>query len=742
MTEQRDARVRRARLQVAHRSRPHRLRALAAAVGCVAATAGPLHGQDGAVPRREVIDIAFEGAKTFRADQLRSAIVTRESRCNVPVLCVLGIGRDRQYLENPAFLAADVVRLRFFYSQRGFREARITVDTIPIGSGLRVVFRIDEGQPVRVASLEVDGAAGFLPDDIATQLPLRRGDPLNLLVVEAARDSLISAMRNRGYPRADVLIDRIFIPNGSREGEVRYVVIPGTHARFGRIEITGRDRISEDVVRRMLTFREGDVYRQSALVSSQRNLYGLNVFQNVSIRPLESGASDSVIPVRIQLNEGDIHRIQLGAGANNLDCINAEGRWTSRNFLGGARRLEVRGVVTNVLAQQLYDAARLCEIEDGLDAEYRELSGALSADFTQPWFLGPRNTLGAGLFIERRSLPGVFIREARGAYVSITRTLSARTSLALAYRPELTELNATGNELVFCMSFIACAVNQVDILGEAHRLSPVTLSFARDRTNSVFFPNRGYTFRADAEYAAPATGSEFSYVLAAGDLSAYHDLGRGVILATRLRGGWAHAIGEPGDAEGLGLHPQKRFFGGGANSVRGFAQYRLGPKVLRVDRERLLLPVDSGGAGCTAAAVSLGTCDPGPLGIDAFDVRPVGGDLLFEGSIELRFPIYRDRWRGAAFVDFGQVWQRGAADGAAADVRWGDIVATPGIGIRYSSPIGPIRVDVGYNGQGAELLPVVTADDGRLRFQRPYAWDPGDRFRDRLQFHLSIGQAF
>ncbi len=726
------------------RSWTSRLRRLAAAPLLVGAAPAAVAAQDGAPPGREVVDLRFDGARSFRAEQLRAAIETRKSGCKVPLVCLVGIGRNREYVGNPAVLDADAIRLRYFYFQRGYRQARVAVDTAAVGAGIEVVFRIDEGPPVRVSTLEVEGAAGFLPDDIARQLPLRRGDPLNLRAVEAARDSLISAMRNRGYPRVDALIDRISIPKESLDAEVRYVVIPGTHARFGPIQIAGRDRISEGVIRRMLTFEEGEVYRQSALLSSQRNLFGLNVFQNVSIQPLEDQASDSVIPVRIQVNEGDIHRIRFGVGANNLDCVNAEGRWTSRNFLGGARRLEVRGLVTNVFAQWLYDAAGVCEVQRDLDAVYRDLSGSLSAEFTQPWFLGPRNSLGVGLFIERRSLPGVFIRHARGGYLSLTRSISSRTSLSLGYRPELTELDAAGGELFFCVSFIACAINQIDVLREQHWLNPVTLSFARDRTNSVFFPSRGYILRLETEYASGMTGSEFAYALAAGDVSLYRGLGHGVILATRLRGGWARSIAEPGDVAGLGLNPQKRFFAGGANSVRGFAQYRLGPKVLRVDASRLLLPADSGGAGCTSIEIDGGACDPGALEADGFDVRPVGGDLLLEGGVELRFPLFRDTWRGAAFLDFGQVWQSGAGDGdGAASVSLRDVVASPGVGIRYGSPIGPIRVDVGYNGQGPEMLPVFTTDDaGRLQFQRPYSWGPGRGFWDRLQFHFSIGQAF
>src|SRR5690606_16192581 len=103
---------------------------------------------------------------------------------------------------------------------------------------------------------------------------------------------------------------------------------------------------------------------------------------------------DSVIPITVQVVEGNLHRIRLGAGINQGDCVNAEGRWTSHNFLGGARRLEIRGGISNVFAKQIEKFP--CNETGG--ERYDELAGNLAADFTQPWFLGPRNTLGTGIF--------------------------------------------------------------------------------------------------------------------------------------------------------------------------------------------------------------------------------------------------------------------------------------------------------------------------------------------------------
>src|SRR5690606_26670208 len=401
-----------------------------------------------------------------------------------------------------------------------------------------------------------------------------------------------NALRNRGYPRAEVLLNTD-IPAGLAEAHVQFDLIPGTLARFGESEIEGNRRISESVIRRMLAFDEGDVYRERDLLESQSDLFGLGVFQNVSIRPGPDPTTDTIIPVRIQVNEGFINRVRLGAGLNTADCVTAEGRLLNRNFLGGARRLEIRGALSNVLTSRL--AARFPCTDARADEPYGKLTGSIAADFTQPWLFGPRNTLGAGLFFERRSVPGVFVRDARGGHLTVSRLLSARTTVALGLRPELTKLHTEGN-LFFCVSFVACAFDDLEVLDDPHWLNPIVLSFGRDRSNSIFSPSRGYIVRLDAGVADAATGSDFGYARLAGDFSVYHGMGRGVVLASRIRSGIARVTATPGEAKGLGLNPQKRFFAGGANSVRGFAEYRLGPKVLTVDAQDRLVQI--GRASC------------------------------------------------------------------------------------------------------------------------------------------------
>lgn len=695
----------------------------------------------------EVTSLRFEGKPIFDRLLLRDAIVTQKSECRLPfplslATCGFGLLKDRHEFDELA-LRRDELRLKVFYFSRGYREAVIKANARRKGDGVEVVVNIDAGEPVRVSTIEIEGGEGILPPDHARRLPLRLGAPFALAELEATRDSLIAALKDRGYPHADVLTHYLIPVEAERQAWVRFELIPGTRARWGEIEIRGTDRVEPEIVQQLLTFKPGDTFRQSELQRSQSNLFELDLFRYAAIQPDFEAEGDSIIPVTIQVTEADLHRIRLGAGLNQADCFNSEGRWTSRNLFGGARRLELRGSISNVLATQIGGIP--CDRTGG--GRYDELNGSLAMDFTQPWIFGLRNSFGAGLFIEKRSVPEVFIRNARGGYLSLSRRLGPRTAIGLAYRPELTWLAAEG-DLFFCTTFVSCESDEIQILSRPHWLAPLQLSFTRDRSNALFSPSGGYILRVEAERAARLLGSDFSYVRAAADLSIYQGVGSGVVLATHLRPGWARALDRGDVADQLGLNPQRRFFAGGPNSVRGFAQYRLGPKVLKIDGTRLAAPVDSGGAGCSLEAINGGQCSADPIAADRFDPRAVGGGAMLEGSLELRFPLNGEMWHAATFMDFGQVWR------TEREIRLRDLVFTPGLGVRYHSPIGPIRIDVGYNAMGGERLQVITnevraspdgrvSDTGEFRvLEDPVFWNPRQSFLDRLQFHFSIGQAF
>ncbi len=727
---------------------------------------GPLSGQE---TQEEVVRLRFTGNRHFRSEALENAILTRETSCRSFILlpfCWAGAEFSKEpNLLIPREFRRDLQRLRLFYYQRGYRQTVVdtTVDRSTRGE-VAVTFQIQEGDPVRVAGLEFAGLAGLSDPAVGEGLPLEEGDPLNALVLEATRDTLMTRLRDRGFAHADVLLNYNIPAENPLEAAVVFDLYSGPPTFLGPLSVVGNTTVPETVVRRMLPFREGDPYSQELLFDGQRNLYNLDIFSFASIVPNLTNVPDSIVPLLVQVTEGDTHRVRAGAGLSSADCVNTEARWASRNFMGGARRLQFTGRVANILAP-IFEST-LCR-ESGT-GEYGELTWSVSADFNQPWLLSPRNSLSMSLFGERQSLPDVFVREGLGLNLGITHLLTPTTAATFSLRPQISSLDAA--EIFFCSNYLVCAPRDIRVLQRANWLSPVGVRFSQDRRNQALSPTRGHALVLDLEHADDWSGSDFRYTRLVGEASWYTQTRSRWVFAARLRGGVVAEGGFRGLVQNQGsaeiIHPEKRFYAGGSNSVRGFAQNRLGPQVLNVLKvENLLRPRNGQEVGvCTPQEVMNLTCDAAALPDQEIIPRPTGGTSLLEGSLEARFPISGQIWEGATFLDFGQVWEDPG------DFDPGDLEFTPGFGVRFLSPIGPIRVDVGYRFDQGDRLRVVTP---QIRPFDPNQDDPQDRILvdgefvdflesdelallgprvawgkldtwslERFQLHLSIGQAF
>jgi len=733
--------------------------------------------------RVQVRSLDFDGNRAFPDDSLRLAIFNRQTECRpfLDPLCWLGLGfaSQEEYLIRRE-LPSDVARLHIYYFQRGYREARIDTALVhtPDADEVRLTFFVDEGRPVLIDSLRFVGAEEAQVDGLLRGLPISEGVPLSAIRLDQARDSLLTRLRNQGYPYADVLRS-LFIPSASPySAQVMFDIDAGPRARIGALEIvvSGEAELSEQVVRRMLPFQEGSVYSAADIQQAQRNLYGLEIVSNALIAQDTARMRtlpDTLVPLRIEVGTNTLHRVRVGGGWNMADCMSAETRWASRNVLGGAQRLQVSARLSNMFAEQLGTACEYAGVGD-----FGGLNWSVSAELNQPWLFSPRNSLTTSLFWERQSLPDVFIRQSVGLNVLMTRSLASRTPLVLSYRPQRSSLEAAG--VFFCTSLLVCNPEDIAVLEDANRLAPLGVGVSRDRTDNLLNPAAGYAAHADLEHASALTGSDFAYTRLTADASVYQQLTDRSVLAARLRGGWVGA-GDFGQIQSNVriVHPQARFFAGGASSVRGFGQSRLGPSVLTVGATQLLGPVELQGGEpvflgpCTPEQIVAFTCDAGALSDGAFTQRPIGGTRLLEANLEYR-AAFATAFQGVAFLDFGQVWTEQSPSLSLSTIEW-----TPGVGVRYFSPIGPLRLDVAYRFGGGEALPVVTS---RIRPFDPLLDRPEDRicfsavcdtarnpdavvipwvrqdelallgpsvffnrnqsFFGRLQIHFSIGQAF
>ncbi len=742
--------------------RPVRLAVWVVVLG--GAFAPPVSAQAGRV---EITALSFSGNETLASDSLAHAIVNRRSECRSFVLapfCLFrtGFARTERFLRERE-LARDIARLRLYYHDRGFREAAVdTAISRPDDKEIRIRFEIDEGRPVLISELAVTGVEGLEALRLESALPLQVDERFSRIRLNAARDTLRMRMQNRGYPQADVFIDSNIL-SGSYEASVTFNVDPGPYSTFGPISVSGNRRLSDRVIRRMLPFSEGDEYSREATLAGQRNLFNLEIISSAQV--VDTLSVGEVVPIEVKVAEGSVHRVRGGIGWSTIDCLNTEGRWTSRNFLGGARRLQLRARLSNILAEEMHDT--VCG-RAGV-GEFGDLNWLVSADFTQPWIFSSPYSLSSGLFFERQSLQDVFVRKAVGIDLGLVRRLRLGTTVTLSYRPQLTSLDAA--EVFFCGSFLVCTPTDIDVLQSANWLAPVGISLAQDRTNRILNPTRGYSAVLDVELASTMTRSDFAFNRAFAQVAAYWEASLGQVVAVRIRGGWV-AAGTFGLLRSAGdiIHPQKRFYGGGPNSVRGFGQNQLGPRVLTVDVRRLVFPTAADGvAACRPDEVVDLSCDAASLTDGQFDTpRPTGGRVILEGSLEFRFPISEGSFEAATFVDVGQVW----SESDPIDLR--DLQITPGIGVRYRSPVGPIRLDLGYRTRGAEMLQVLTSQirpfipgqdepgnrlerdfDGEIRtlnyvldddlalLSQRVRFGEADTFSlSRLQLHFSIGQAF
>ena len=717
------------------------------------------------VGRTEVSEVAFQGNQSFPDDSLSRAIVTRETECRSVVFtpfCWAGadFAVQRFYLPERD-VPLDRLRLEAWYYQRGFRE--ISVDTLTsLGEEGRatVSFIIDEGEPVIATRVDFEGGEGINEDGLLEGLPLQPGERLSILALDATRDTLERRLANRGYGRVNVLRRHLIPAVEPHTALVTFDIDTGSRVRYGPIMVSGNSELSEATVLNTLQFSTGDLYSRDAVQQGQGRLFGLDIIRSASVTSDFQSDPDSVIPITVNVVEGDAYRVRYGGGWTTAECFGVEAQWAARNFVGGGRLLQIRGRVANVLTPQFQNV--LCP--QGGTEEFGELTGTLSLDFAQPWIFSTRNSFSTALFIERQSLPDVFIREAIGVELALTRLIGPQTSFTLSYRPELSRLDAA--EVLFCTNLLVCSPEDVSILQDANWLAPIGFSFTRYLAYNILNPNRGYSVVLEVEHASQWTGSNFRYYRAIAEGTLYSGLGRSGVFAARIRGGWVGA----GAFEALLLtpgtfdlvHPQKRFYAGGANSVRGFAQGRLGPRVLTIDPVRLLEP-GTAGAGCNPSQLMDLSCDPASIKEGRFVPRPTGGTRVLEGNIELRFPIGLNL-EGVMFTDVGQVW------GGRDEVDLSKLAVTPGVGVRYLSPVGPIRIDLGYRFREGEPLAVVTS---QLEVFNPNVHEESERIRidgnvipyvrtnelaalktsrlfgeasplslQRFQLHISIGQAF
>jgi outer membrane protein assembly factor BamA len=714
--------------------------------------------------RSLVTEVSLRGVKSVDVEQLRAGLATKGLTCRSPLyLPVCWISRSpifmaRHHLD-PLEFRRDVLRIRLFYFHRGWRDAVVAARTERTANGVRAIFDIEENEPTVIHELRVAQTDSVLPRSaIDRSLRVRSGDPLDMLAVDSTILLLRDELWERGYAAADISLDTSQVSEVSNGGPVSITIEPGPLVHVAGVELSGNRKVSDETIHRLLSFRSGDVFRRSVILGSQQNLYLSGLFTELEIET--PAPADSLRLVRIRVVEADLNRIEVAGGLTTADFGQVDADFTKYNVFGSARRLSVRGTVSNLLAPTLNGQGIFYDVTDGAEgttrADFLRPTWSASIGLTQPWLFSVHNQLGVSVFAHRRAVPGIVIERGEGASLALTRDFGPRTNSTLGYTYEVSRIEAS--DVYFCVSFGVCIAPTIGVLANGKALSPIASVTQFDATNDPFTPDRGYRARVDLEHASSLTASDFRFNRAEITYSTYRGVSRSAVLATRARVGWVgatrgtnRALGVSGVDEGLVLHPRKRFYAGGSMSVRGFGERQLGPRVLTVAPR--VLTDSTLAAPCAPSQLQDGSCDPNLAGVGAgaFQPQPLGGSAVAEFSMEYRFPLWPVHGISAAvFVD-GALIGTNQLSGLLGSTG----AVTPGFGLRMDTPVGPVRLDLGIRPTLVEDLPVVTQvtnADGSVRLvtlNTTRRYDPvsgGGRLLkqmlSRLRLHLAIGPPF
>ncbi|HKV70714.1 MAG TPA: BamA/TamA family outer membrane protein [Gemmatimonadales bacterium] len=701
--------------------------ALLAAV-TLAAPLAPLAAQN---DQRVVRGLSFEGNKSIDSYTLRSAIATTPSAWLARVWWVrwLGLG-EKRYLDEIEF-RRDVVRLLLLYRQSGYMRARIDTLVDRTDDAAWITFRITEGPPVRVTRMTITGVDGILDTTVLRGgLPLKVGAPFNRFLFQASADSIVSRLQNLGHPAAEVL--RNFDSNAdSLTATVELDAQPGSFARVGTIRVQGLKRVDTSTVMHAIPLRSADMYRQDQIYESQRNLYSLGLFGSVTVAPADSVApDDSVVNVAVQVTEGPRHAVRGGIGYGSVDCFRAQAGWSAVDFLGGGRSLDLTGSVSKLGVGYPTNWGLEKNVCGYLlnDSTADTLNYTLSATLSQPSFLSPRHTGSLTLLGERRSEYRIYTRQDVGANVGVVFNAHRDVPVSVGYGISVGRTIASNGLL--CALFQACDAQDQSQLVNTKRFAAVSATAVRDQVNSVLDPTEGSRFTLNFTHSSRFVGADPFYDFNRGELeySQYFPLGRSGVFAWRVRGGMILGGTSPLAGQSTKFVPlEQRFYAGGPNSVRGYGRNELGPT----------------GYFITDTTASKGYRLQGQDTIwNTLHTAPLGGNAVVVMNAELRFatPILPDRMRVALFVDVGQVWERGDVLTPISGLR-----VTPGAGLRFTTPLGPVRLDAAYRGHRTETGVLYYVDPkSHLLSIRDAAYQPPtpSSFWRRVFFQFAVGQAF
>jgi outer membrane protein insertion porin family len=533
------------------------------------------------------------------------------------------------------FLQFEKAAIDSFYHSQGFLKATSSVEAQPGSREDKAVLEvtIHEGSQTLIEELKLIGDIGDFSNEVWKSFKtIMPGSPLDKTALRQVAQGMKDVYADHGYPHAEVNVG-VEISEDGRSATVTFSVDPGELVHFGRLGIVGLAKTREEVARREVTFKEGEIYRRKKIIDSQQYLYSTGLFSYVSLSAIKTSPDPLRADMLLTVGERSSNYVnfKLGAGQDYERDLTFETSvaWGNRNIWRRGHRLDL-------------------SVASGFQVipDWNNYRNRLSVSYLWPWWILPRVPLSLDFTYEpgKLAINRDYVYDDFSASFGLSRELRRVYLLGLTYQYEHIHVH----DIPADQQATFRAEKEIKVRRK------LILNLSKDSRSNIFTPSGGSLTSFSAQYVGGLLGGDIDLLKYDFSWARYNRCFLGGVLATRLKGSLVTQFGQTKAEE---VPSEDRLFLGGAYTVRGYQEATLGPVYSAAD-----------------------SVDPGLLG------DPKGGKVLLVGNVEFRKNLF---WRlgGQLFFDLGNLWYEPE------HINSEDLRLTGGAGIVFFTPVGPLRLD-------------------------------------------------